>query len=234
MDNELRKKLSAIQGLMDRAGTVAEAESAAAAFQRMIIKHNLKLEELEGLGRKDHEDYLSKYVVLGAKGTTGLQWRINLAYAVAQMNFCAFIREGVHGGTGWIVGQASNVDAAEQMFKTIVDANERLAPLEWSAFRTTPEGTFTNATAWKNSFKIGFVTGIYRKMQMERQKLSQELEAGVVSSLVVVKDGELQQAVSEKIGRVSTHRGSAPTNRSGYERGVEKGLSHELRSRLDA
>jgi hypothetical protein len=234
MDNELRKKLEGIQALMNRAGTVAEAESAAGAMQRMMVKHNLETADLEGLGQKAHEEYLSKYVVLGAKGTTGLQWRINLAYAVAQMNFCAFIREGVHGGSGWMVGQASNIDAAEQMFKTIVDANERLAPLEWSAFRNTPEGVFMNATAWRNSFKLGFVTGIYRRMQMERQKLSQELETGVVSSLVVVKDGELQQAVSEKLGRVTTHRGSAPTNRSGYERGVEKGLSHELRSRLDA
>lgn len=232
MDNVLREKLGKIQRLMSAAGTVGEAEAAAAAMQRLVLKHNLDTADLEGLGETEREEYISRYIVLGSKGSSGLQWRINLAYVMGEMNFCAFIREGFHGGTGWMVGQASNVDAAEEMFKSIAEANERLAPTEWYSFRNSSRYDGSSTVAWKNSFKIGFVAGIRMKMRMERQTVAQELEAGVVSSLVVVKEAELKEAVAEKIGKTTTHKGSAPTNVNGYQRGVEKGLSHELQGRL--
>lgn len=237
MDATTRKMLDGIKARMERAGTVHEAEAAAAAMQRMILKHNLTSEEVTGLGKAEREEYISQYIELGPKGTPGLQWRINLAYVMGEMNFCVFIREGVHGGTGWMVGQASNVEAAQVMFQSIAEANERIAETEWIAFRNSVEWMYAGspkAMAWKNSFKIGFVTGIRMKMIMERQTVAEELEPGTISALVVVKDKELQAAVNEKIGRTTTHRGSAPTNRSGYERGVERGLAHETRSQLDA
>ena len=233
MDPMTRRMLDGIKSRMERAGTVAEAEAAAAAMQRMILKHNLDAADLENLGKQEREEYISKYIILGKEKTQGLQWRVNLAYVMGEMNFCAFIRQGIHGAKGWMVGQASNVEAAEVMYVSIVDANERLAPTEWAAFIRTSEGRFANSGSWKNSFKIGFVQGIRMQMLAERKRVAGELEAGTVSALVLVKDAELKQAVNEKIGKTTTHKGSAPTNSSGFQRGLEKGLSHEFRARLD-
>jgi hypothetical protein len=237
MDKELRSKIEGIVARMDRAGSVHEAEACAAALQRVMLRHNLTQADIDAASGIMHEEYISKFVQLGEARTPGLQWRINLAYVMAEMNFCVFIRCGVHGGVGWFVGQASNIDAVEVMFKATAETSDRLAPTEWAEFQNSSE-FYTygrpKARAWKNSFQIGFVTGIRMKMRSEREKMAQELEAGVVSALVVVKDAELEQAVNEKLGKTTTHKGSAPTSASGFQRGVQRGLEHSFRDELSA
>ena len=235
MDPLTQRMLDGIKSRMERAGSAAEAEAAAAAMQRMILKHNLDAADLQGLGKERKEEYISRYIQLGPKGSSGLQWRINLAYTIGEMNFCAFIREGFHGGTGWMVGQASNVDAAEQMFKSIADANERLVTLEWYSFRNSYEyirAGQPSSVSWKNSFKHGFVAGVHTRMKNERVAMSKELEAGKISALVVVKDAELKQAVAEKIGRTVKSGASQPNNHNGFMRGHERGMAHETRGRI--
>lgn len=235
MDSELRSRLEKIRRLMEAAGTVGEAESAAAAFQRLILKHNLTEEDLKGLGEERSEAYGGLFIRVAPDRKPGIQWRLNLVYVLAEYSFCAFIRYGVHGATGVIVGQSSNQEAVKSMFQSTVETVDRLAEQDWYLFNNSYDWIRAGkptATGWKNSFKIGFAEGLRQKMRNERSSMAKELEAGVVSALVVVKDAELKEAVQRVVGKTTTHKGSAPTNRDGYQRGLERGLAHELRERL--
>lgn len=236
MDPMTRKKLENIRHLMEAAGTVGEAEAAATAMQRMILKHNLTAEDLEGLGKQEREGYEGLFIRVAPDRKPGIQWRLNLLYLLSEYSFCAFIRYGIHGATGMIVGQPSNQEAVRVMFQATVETVERLAEGEWYAFRSR-ERDWRNAgepasMAWKNSFKIGFSVGLRQKLQMDRKAIA--IEDVKVNALVLVKGAELETAVQQAVGKTTTHKGSAASNVNGYQRGVEKGLAHELQKRLDA
>lgn len=219
---------------MEAAGTVGEAEAATAAMQRLVLKHNLSAEDVDNLNTSTKETYDADFIRVGDRKTQGLQWRLNLLYVLAEYNFCVFIRYGHHGGDGVLVGQKSNKDAVRMMLDVTVPTLERIADSEWYLLKNDSArcraAGYPTATAWKNSFKIGFVAGLRLKMQLERK--SEALGDDRVSALVSLKDVELKEAVEETVGKTSTHRGSRPTNAAGYNRGVEKGRTHELQSRI--
>lgn len=236
MDAVVLEKFQKIQTLMERAGTVGEAESAAAALQRLMIKYNVDAAELEAAGKRDHEEYVSQFIELGKKGSSGLQWRINLIRVLAQAGFCKFIRIGVHGGIGYLVGQPSNIDAVRRIYEATVATVERLAERDWPAFRNRYNDWIRagspTAMAWKNSFKLGFSAGLWSKLQQEKQAI----EAGevTVSALVVVKDAELDEAVQRIIGNLVPSRNSTASNSSGFGAGYARGLAHETHDSIDA
>jgi hypothetical protein len=236
VDATLRDKLDAITRLMERAGTVHEAESAAEAMQRLVLRHNLSAEDLSGLGKSEKEAYEAGFIRVGEDRTQGLQWRLNLIYVLAEYNFCAFIRYGSHGGSGTIVGQPSNQEAVRAMFDATVPTIERIAANEWYLLKNDLQRLYQagspGAVGWKNSFKIGFPAGLREKMRLERvHEISEDHR---VSALVITKDEEIKLAIKEKIGKTTTHQGSRPTNADGYYKGVEKGRAHELRERINS
>lgn len=234
MDATTRKKLEDVKRLMEAAGTVGEAEAAAAAMQRLIFRYNISEEDLAGLGKSTKEEYDVGFIRVAPDKKPGIQWRLNLLYVLCDYNFCSFIRYGHHGATGVIVGQPTNQTAVQEMFDITCTTVERLAEDEWfmtrNDLRRWGGAGCPPATAWKNSFKIGFSAGLKLKMQLERK--SELLGNDHASALVLVKDYELSVAVKEKLGKTSTHKGSAPTNVDGYKRGVEKGRAHELQDRI--
>jgi len=200
-----------------------------------MLKHNLTPDDIEGLGGdRTQESYEKGFFRVGEDRTPGLQWRLNLIYVLAQYNFCAFIRYGVHGGSGVIVGQPSNMGAVKEMYEATVETIERLAEPEWFFMKTDLErmarAGYPKAAAWKNSFKLGFPDGLRQKLYLERVNQLKEMENG--QALMVVKDHEIAEAVKEKVGETTGSKSSQPTNFDGYQRGVEKGRAHELRERL--
>lgn len=233
MDLTIRKKLQDIKKLMEAAGTIGEAEAAATAMQRLVLKHNLTTEDLTSLGKSTKEEYEAGFIRVAPDRKPGIQWRLNLLYVLAEYNFCAFIRLGHHGATGYVVGQPSNQEAVRTMFESTVGTVEKLSESEWYYFRNDLRWFRTGcptATAWKNSFKLGFSAGLRIKMGLERKNELDQIEGA--SALVLVKDHELKEAVEENLGKVVLHKGSAPTNTDGYYRGIEKGREHELQNRL--
>lgn len=234
MDNVTREKLAGVKRLMEAAGSVGEAEAAAAAMQRLILRHNLTAEDLLGLGEQAKEGYEGLYFRVGPDHSQGLQWRLNLIYVLARYNFCVFIRYGHHGGHGIIVGQPSNQEAIVEMFHATVATIERLGESEYRALRSEPD-TFRVAgspgsVGWKNSFKLGFPAGLNQKMNLER--MQEKKDDPKVGAMVLVKDADLEKAVEDVVGKTGTHQGSKPTNANGYRRGVEKGRAHEPQARL--
>lgn len=233
MDNVTRKRLEDIQRLMSAAGSVGEAEAAAAAFQRLIFKHNITAEDLAGLGQQKREAYEGLFIRVAPERKPGIQWRLNLVYVLARYNFCAFIRYGHHGSTGVIVGQPSNQEGVRAMFDSTVDTVERLAESEWSALRNSSgwiSAGCPSKMGWQNSFKIGFATGLNIKMNLERSvELKEDHRA---AALVVVKDSELAEAIETVVGKTGSHKGSEASNKDGYRRGVEKGREHQPQATL--
>lgn len=234
MDSNLKEKLIGIKGLMERAGTVSEAEAAAAAMTRLVLKHNISEEELASLGVVDKEAYESGYIQVGPNGSSGLQWKLNLLYVLSEFNFCKFVRAGKHGGDGYIIGQPTNQKIVIEMFNVTVQTVERLAVDEWYIMLNDWERMMNagnpKASGWKNSFKLGFPSGLHLKLMMQKAELEKD---DTTSALMVVKDGELDKAVEEKVGKLQKSRGSNPTNRDGYYRGVERGMRHGLVEQIE-
>lgn len=228
MDATSKSKLEKIARLMEAAGTPGEAEAAAAAFQRLVMKMNLTAEDLKGLGKDDGAEYVSQTVIVAPEGKTGVTWRVYLLNAVARYNFCQAIRVGAHGGRMYLVGQRRNVEAVMSMYVTMGPVFERLAVASWHAEAAEARRLGWRAphkVRWTNSFLQGVPAGLIAKFKAERAE--EEAADASVSALVVVKDAELRRAVTDLVGGTTTPKHKINSLSSAYESGYQAGRDYE-------
>lgn len=235
MDKQVLKKLVDIKKLMDAAGSVGEAEAAAAAMQRLVLKHNVDAAELEALGQEEKEAYGGMPVHLWPKGKPGVAWRVYVFTTIAHYNFCTFVRTHSTGGDGVLIGQASNQEAVMLMYEAAVENFLRLAPICYKEAHAVQGWRISKPAVWKNSFLLGVPQGLHLKFDLERKA---EIQAdSKTSALVLVKDADLEKAVDDHFGRGSIKKTETKiqvTDKDAYRKGVEKGRSYDTGDRIDA
>lgn len=244
MDRVTREKLEKIQALIEGAKTQGEAEAAASAFQRLVLRHNLSAEDLNKLGQTERETYGSMYVAVAKAGEAGVTWKVYLLWGLANLHFVAAIRQGNHGATFQLIGQKTNIDALQTLFSLLVPVGERLAVEGYAAHvveiqkahprRSAKDlrnmGLIVSKVLWTNSFKLGFQKGIYTKLKNER---AQEVKADEnVSALVVVKDSELAEAIDQLAGETRDQNTKVRVHGSAQRAGFRAGMEHETSARL--
>lgn len=230
MDRDTKARLEKIQALMENAGTVGEAEAAAQAFQRLVMRHNLSAEELAGLGQAEREAYMVKMVVLGGFNERGITWKRSLLTVIARFNFCDTIRYGTTGAMMAVIGQRTNIDAVETMYHTMVSTFTRLSHETWAARKH--ELPFSKPRAWKFSFLMGVPSGLMDKFTAERE--SEVAADSNVSALVEVKGAELEDFLANEfpnvVNRMTTY---GVSDGSGYRAGYKAGREYQDMGSLD-
>lgn len=244
MDRVTREKLEKIQALIEGAKSQGEAEAAAAAFQRLVLRHNLSAEDLNKLGQTEREPYGTIYVTVAKSGETGVTWKVYLLWSLANLHFVAAIRQGNHGATFQLIGQETNIEALRALFDTLVTVGERLAVEGYEAYVAETQKAYSqyslrdlktlklivSKVLWTNSFKLGFQKGIYTKLKNER---TQEVKADEnVSALVVVKDAELAQATEQLAGKTRNQKAKIRIHGDAHRAGYRAGMEHETSARL--
>ena len=221
MDATLLTKLQKITRLIDRAGTPGEAEAAAAALSRLLLKYNLDEAEVR---RANGESESSAIVVqkfsVGKVGGAYL-WRWYLVSTIARANLTEVVRDGGTPLDGWIVGTKQNVEAVLDLNQHLADVFQRLAAESW-----TKEGQhgswYLTRTKYINAFLLGVAPGLREKFAAERREAAKE--NGHVNALVVVNSAAIRDTIREEIGRTrdtSQHRrvGDADAYQHGYRAG---------------
>lgn len=225
MDSNLKDRLEKIQRLMENAGTVGEAEAAAAAFQRLVMKHNIDLAELGG---DEPEEYVFDSIDLKETKATGLKWRTTLLNVLAKYNFCLLVVNGrLSGGRLTLVGKPANVAAVKAMFTTMHITFERLCAQGWKDFnRQQPTlAAITSGRTWRKSYLLGVPSGLYDKFKAEREE--ELVETPAANAIVLVSEAELQQAVDDYFGGLrSSKPRRAKVNTDAYGKGYEAGKNY--------
>lgn len=228
MDSTLKSRLEKIQSLMENAGTIGEAEAAAAAFQRLVMKHNLAAADLTDLGQGTDDPYVFEYIDLREVMKTGIKWRLSLLHTLSKFNFCTTVRGHYQDGTLTIIGKESNVRAVQAMFSIMVPTFQRLALESWTTYQATDPfiSRRVSSRAYRKSFLLGVPSGLWDKFKAERAE--EVKETPNVNALVLVLDEELEQQVNGYFndGLVKTKARRSMVNGDGYRNGIEAGRNY--------
>lgn len=226
MDKWLEDRLVKLQALLERPGTMGEAAAATAAFQRLMLRYNLKLEDLP---KGQRSPYGIENLALFPEGTQDQHfWRIHLLHALAHFNFCRVLiyQEGSTGVVS-LVGEAHNRALVKRWYLQLGSVYERLARegyLEYRGWLTAP-----SPEVWERQFLDGCPIGLWDRLRAERDV---DLDVEQSMALVVSKSADLDQAVSELLGgdpEIVEHvPESSHASIVGYHTGVHTSLDAPL------
>lgn len=205
------KKLKALES----STSPHEAEAAAAAFYRVLVRHNLSMREWEMAVEQPDTGVQEKYLDL----TNGATWRGSLLHVVARANQCRTLR--VDSGREVVFGHQRSIDAALDMYKWLEGVIETVTA-------TYPIPPNESVKAFRNAFRHGMVSGITRALREEQE----ELGNGDYRSLVLVMAKEVEDAMRAAYPETTKARPVRVSSGNGWMRGREQGS--KIRRRREA
>lgn len=211
---QILNKLAYIKTLKENAATPGEAEAAAAALIRMLTKYGLSIMELDarlGVMPKASDFKLDNVNV----GSTAM-WKRTLLHHIATFNFSETV---IVPGSPYVsfVGTEQSLQLVKAMFAWLVLEVNSLTDKAWNSL---PYKYGYSARSWKDSYRKGVVAGLGSAMRAARNSEVSAYEGG--SSLVVVNQQALKEAVSQLIGKTTTQSVAVRTG-SAYNRGYDAG-----------
>lgn len=227
------KQIEDIIRLMDGATTEGEAQAAAAALQRKLLKENLTLEEARK-NMADGEVLATEVIIKGVRlaepGERGLTWKIYLITAVARFNFCKCLRVGKHGGDVYLVGTELNIAHVRQTFEHLVPVFERIAVDSWENYSRNVQKV--GRAKYVNSFLMGVPSGLNDKYFADRQDQYSTMTG--VRDLVAVRDREVDDKIASTWGKLGSAGRDHIADYNAYSNGRDVGKSYDGSRPLDS
>lgn len=210
MNNAIIDKVRAILDRANHPNTPqAEAETALAMAQRLMMKHGLDEAVFANAQQTDVEIVSDRIIITGAWALN----RVRLAYAIAKANSVASYRN-----TAW---SGNSKQLSLVMYGTKADiftVKTLFASAELLATRVIPKGS----RSFKHAWWMGFVSGVTNVLTKSKNDFIQE--QGVGAGLVLADkykraDGEMRAKVSLRTTK------STYSNGNGYGAGYSAGSS---------
>lgn len=217
-------KLRAAQEGEARIGNAAAAEAFANTINRMLLQHELSMEDVPVGGVVRDEPIVELYADLAAHGIKFLNvrsgWQEALARIVAQAHLCKFL---VATGSNWItfVGTKEHATVAAYAYGVLCSAADRMsfqAREDW--WKRECGGKHLASGNFRAGWIHGFVSRIAQRFAEARQ--AEVTATGNESQALVRLSGALQRAqvfVDEKYKK----KVAAPSMRTGNAAGYREG-----------
>ena len=110
-----------------------EAANAAVHAQKLLLKHHVSPEELEGFELEKNEKVVEVYTK-GKNSRNRSRWNTQLAGIIAHSNLCDLLFSGA--GLIWI-GKPTNIELAQYLHDKLTVDLERIAANAWNAKKST-------------------------------------------------------------------------------------------------
>ncbi len=173
VEEALLSQLRKIAVMAERGGTPEEAATAAAMLQKLMLKHQLDMEDLrpptenpyQRYGHKFHEGY-------------GQQWSSILLNALAKGHNCRCVRVSENGRLWkWdVIGEQTMVWTVIRLHKTLVTLLRNLARIRYGLYKTgeIKEGRFNvmRRAVYYRSYLEGAVMTIHTRLAETRDSLN--------------------------------------------------------------
>lgn len=210
MNNAIIDKVRAILDRANHPNTPqAEAETALAMAQRLMMKHGLDEAVFATAQQSDVEIVTDKIIITGAWALN----RIRLAYMIAKANSVATYRSEV-----WSNNRKQSMLVMYGTKADIFTVKTLFASAEMLATRVIPKGT----RSFKHAWWLGFNGGVSRVLTKSKNDFIQEQGAGagiVLADKYKRADNEMNSKV--KLRTVK----STYSNGNGYSAGFSAGSS---------
>jgi hypothetical protein len=218
-------------------GNEAEAQAFAAMMQRIMLKHEISMTDIEAAARDASEpvgqhyiDY-TKYGKKESPKKARVQWRESLASIIADAHFCRIL---VYRRSSRItlVGRKSDCEVAEYMIITLTRLLEKMSSNEWRAEwrrlggHESPEANRNvriDLAGFENAYRSAFIIRLRQRYDAERAKVRQE-HVNESTALVRVDKRKTEADDYIKAMNVGTSKAlsaAKSNNALGWRRGTE-------------
>jgi hypothetical protein len=220
---QVTELLHKLQRLAERAGTPAEAANAADRMAELMERYRISHLELEAAGEAEADPIVEGEDILGCRGKVP-EWRAQLIWGLAAANSARAVSWPGEGRMH-VYGRQSDVEAVGYMYAATAREIERLANEAWRAVRRV---SWAGARTWKNSFRLGAVHEIKKRLREGRAaREAARSERG--TALVRRLDAEVQSFIDARIGKTTTHHAStAALSLTAYQVGAVAGKAVNL------
>lgn len=220
---ELEKIIERVRKLHAKAvscreiGSDAEAETFAAAVQKMLALHKLSMSEIE-VAAEERDEPVGEHAMT-FEGGRAVQWRNIFAQAVATAHYCR-VYYIPNSANIMLVGRKSDRAQAEYVFRTLLAYAERAE---------AASARIRGGRGHRANFMLGFATKIAERYRIEEQQFRDEI-AATGTSLVRLDDAK--RAVDAYMQRKHLRRASVQTrlNAGAYGAGQIAGSRANLRA----
>jgi len=217
---KIKKLMQMVEG-----GTPKEAENAARLSQRLLIKYNLDMAEVNDTALQDEMAVGDELFEMGKiwKKVEG-SWIVRLYSVISQNNFCRIITRShyPYGKDIWVIGKMVNVELVNFICRQLIPRIREMEARAWKEY----EG-WDKRGVYKRGFLLGCASGIGIQLydQMAKEK---EVEPKL-GALIVLNDKLVDQHVNDKWPNLGRGRGSTTSSHDGYGAGKKAGKSMSIR-----
>lgn len=209
IDQSLVDKIQKLKTLAERAGTEGEMYAATTAINRLLLRHNLSMEEWEREVGTPSSVQRRDYLL-----SNSASWRSRLMHVVARANLCKIV-------IGWrgrvyVFGTKRNLDAAFDMFKWL----EQWVEVSTGSLAT--EGMLmTSIRSYRNSYRLGMVTGISQALAESNNEI--RMGDGASAALVPLMEQEVEAEAQRHFPNTKKQAKPRLSDVEAYYKGVQKG-----------
>lgn len=224
IDESILAKIRKVQGYL-KSDNINEAAVAAAKLTELLIKHNIDLSDIPSEQRKA-DPFVN--VATDTESQRLLDWRVEMANAIAKANLCKLVISGSH--LQWL-GRESNVAVAQYIYETTANQLQAMADGLWYAIRAALAGSGANmmhGRTWKTDYLNGAATGV--RMKLEEETLTMRAEYANVNALMLTNEHELRQYTNDQYSRLGNSGRSVRSGGNAYGAGVITGRNVSFRS----
>lgn len=236
----IQKKLRKLQKMYEGAKAInseGEAQSAAAAIQRILLEYNITMEEV---GVEKDKNVIEQETWSGfTYKSIGGWWETRLVNVLCKFNFCRCFCAGASYKTLYIIGTEENRKQVQWFREFLSEKFVELSKKEYKEyldkFLADPWNHGLKPMSkdkYQRSFLVGCTVGLERKLEEERERDKQDQDIGTkVTALVLRKDQELQQWVNTNFGKTGTvhmHQKYDEARDAGIKAGRNTSLSRPI------
>lgn len=224
----LLDKLSKLQALSQRGGTLHEAEVAASKMAELMTRYNISLMQLETHATGKNRAVASDRFELSID-----RWRIELLFTVAEAHHCkavrlaGHLRHTRHKCAMIVVGHAHNLIVVRETWLWLQREAERLAREGHAAATAIGDAAATaRPYDWRRDFKLGVVVGL--RSAYHRVRASLHAELGTTWGLVPLLEAEVERHYGELFPETQAMRGPGKVGFDAYAAGKRAGEAINL------
>lgn len=216
------KVIDTIQKLLrlrDGTNSPAEAESAAAKVQELLIKYNLQMLDVDSVVPEEEKTVGEERFETTEKKNES-SWVRDLYKVVANFNFCYPIwRDSLvnqHGYNMSIVGKPANVEVVHYTVEWLVPRIRKMASSSWYEY----DG-YEKKGKFRRGFLAGAVVGVGDRLSLELSRA--QMSDSNTRALVVVNTREIENYVMKAYPRLSKPKYVSLSSLDGREQGIKAG-----------
>lgn len=220
-----REILDRIAKLMQMAdgGTQHEAETAAKLAQRLLMKYNLSMDDVNvDIDESERAIQDDRFDMKDTWKKAEGNWVAVLYNQVAINNLCKVI---THSGGRWkditIIGTKANVSMIQFTCQQLIPRLRQAEKNQWSNYNG-----YDKRGVFRRGFLFGAAVGVGQQLEAQLSQMKQEDKN--VEGLIIYSDKAVQEYMANKWKHLGKGRRSGPSSRDGFQSGKAVGKSMSI------